>query len=210
MIRNLKIFAVALAAVLSMAAVAASAASATADLTAGASSGKLTATQASENVFTITPGAVKCKTVHGETPFTSATITTGEASISYSNCSAFGFLSATITMNACTVHGEGGAEAKTLVGKIVCPVGQEITVSTFGCVVHIPSQTVAGHTVATGAGGTPADVTTTTTWEGMKYTETAGCPNVSATATTNNGTYTGQLTVKAFNTSGTQVSLVAD
>jgi hypothetical protein len=191
MTRNLKVLSLAVVAALAMTAVMASAAQAT-KFTTSASSGTLTATQTSEQVFTTDAGTVRCSTSNQEGAFSSTSFESLEVSASYSGCKAFGFLSATVAMGNCKYKftGAGQTGGKAL-ADVVCSSG-EITVNTFGCVVHVPAQSnLSSVTFTNGAG----DVNASANLTGIHYTQTEGCPNGSGTKT--NGTLTGGATVKA-------------
>src|SRR6059036_2059114 len=102
MIRNIKLLALTALAALAVTAVAASAAQATTTFTAGSTSGTITGTQTTKQVFTTNAGKVECTTAHQEGKFTAASFTTLTVTPTYSGCTAFGFIGATVTMNGCT------------------------------------------------------------------------------------------------------------
>jgi hypothetical protein len=212
MIRNLKVLGLAVVAALALTAVIASAAQATAKFTVGASSGTIKSTQTTEQVFTTSAGTVRCTTANQEGSYTAASFTSLEVSATYSGCKAFGFLSATVAMNGCKYNFASQANETTLANvDIVCPAGKDITVTTTGCVVHVEPQTGLQHVTFQNGGGSPADdVNATATITGVKYTATSGCPGGDEGTTTANGSLTGGATVKAFNTTGTQVNLTVD
>jgi hypothetical protein len=198
---------IALVAVLAMSAVAASAANATAQLTLGSESGTLTASQLTSQVFTTTPGTVTCGTSHQEGSWsggkTKTTVTMTK--ITYSGCKAFGFLSAEVTTTGCEYIFTAGPETKTATVELKC--SGDLTVETFGCTIHVPSQKVGGHVTFD---NNASDVTATLSLSGITYTETAGCPNAPNTALTHNGTLTGSSTIIAKNTSAEPTSVQAD
>jgi hypothetical protein len=191
--RNLRALGLGLAAVFAMTAVMASAAQAT-TFTTSAASGTLTGAQTTDQVFTFDAGTARCKGFSQATSFSKTSFTSFDVIPAYSGCSAFGFTSATVSTGKCTYEYKGTTEGKATVD-IVCSSG-EITVSTTGCVVHIPAQTGLSHVKFTNGAG---DVDQNMTITGIKYTQTAGCAGGAVTKT--NGTLTGESTIKA--TSGT-------
>jgi hypothetical protein len=192
MTRKLKVLGLALVAVLAMTAVLASAAQATTTFTASESSGTVKATQTTEQVFTTEAGTVKCKTATQEGSFSSKSFTSLEVAPAYKECSAFGFLSATVTPGTCKYKFTGQASGTLATVDIVCPSG-DITVTTFGCVIHVEPQTGLNHVLFSNKAG---DVEATATISKVKYTATSGCPN-GANGTTSDGTLTGGATVSA-------------
>ena len=160
--------------------------------TTSAASGTLTGNQTTEQVFTFDAGTTRCTTFNQATSFSSNSFNTVDFIPAYSGCKAFGFISATVSTGKCTYEytGAGQTGGKTLFD-IVCSSG-EITITTPTCVVHIPAQTGLGHVgFSNGAGDINEEFTVT----GLKYEQTAGCPNGAGVKT--NGTMTGGSTIKA-------------
>jgi hypothetical protein len=191
MIRNLKALSLALGAMVVMSAALSSAAQAT-TFTASAGSGSLTGTQTTEQVFTFDAGTARCTTLNQASSFSSASFNEVDFIPAYSGCKAFGFLSATVSTGKCNYEytGAGQVGGQTIFD-IACSSG-EITINTVGCVVHIPAQTNLSHVKFSNGAG---DLNATMTITGIKYNQTAGCPNGSGVKT--NGTLTGESTIKA-------------
>jgi hypothetical protein len=209
MTRNIKVLGLAIVAALALTAVMASAAQATTTFTAGSSSGKIEAVQTTEQVFTTTSGTVRCTGATQVGSFTTASFTSLTVTPSYSGCKAFGFLSATVDTEGCTYTFTGNASGSTANVDINCPAGKEIHVTTSGCVLHVPAQTNVGHVgFKSNTSQNPDDVDAEATLTGIKYTATSGCLNPATNEPT--GTLSGGATIKAFNTSGTQVNLTVD
>lgn len=129
MIRNLKMFGRAIVAVFAISAVAASMASAD-SFTAESAPVTWTGNQQTANVFTTTVGTVKCSstTLKGTVTIVitiHVTLTPG-----HSGCTAFGF-PADIDVNGCTYQLNISPTAGVTTGTadIVCPAGQEMTVT---------------------------------------------------------------------------------
>jgi hypothetical protein len=88
-------------------------------------------------------GNVECKsgTASGTLSEASSTVS---ISGSASECSAFGFLSATVNANGCTtlVHvKEGSGDAYTGIADLVCPAGKSVVTTAGTCEMQTPPQT---------------------------------------------------------------------
>jgi hypothetical protein len=200
MTRKFKSLGVASLAVFAVMAVGMSAAQAApTDLTFGTASGTVHAGQTTEQVFTTNAGTVRCSTSTQTGSWSgNATVSTLEVTPSYSGCKAFGFLSATVDVNGCKYHFAGGENTTGLVSIKNCTnAAKDMTVTTFGCVVHVPEQGPLSHVLYTNGAG---DVDVNAQLTGIKYTATEGCPNGSGTFT--NGTLTGGATLTAKDTAG--------
>lgn len=203
MIRNLKMFGMAIVAVFAMSAVAASMASAD-SFTAEKAPVTYTGNQSEANVFTTTVGTVKCTVTTFKGTVNSTSTTTASVTPTYSGCTAFGF-PADIEVNGCEYLLHVGA-ATTGTVDVVCPVGKEITVvattsatnPTPKCIVHIKAQSGLGTVTYSNVGtGTTREVLVSVNVSGIHYTHTPGsglgaCPT-EGTSTT--GTYTGSVLV---------------
>jgi hypothetical protein len=215
MVRNFKVLGIAVIAMFAMSAVMASMASAD-KFKAESAPVTYTGNQEEQNVFTTTAGTVKCTT----TTFkgTVAVTETSEASVAptYAGCTAFGF-PAHIDVNGCTFLLKIGA-ATTGTADVVCPAGQEITVtattssvnSTLKCTVHVPAQTNLGTVTYsnTGAGATREVLVAVNLAGNVKYSHTAGtglgaCTSGSAAT----GSYKGSVKVTGENAGGTHVGV---
>ncbi len=128
--------------------------------------------------FTMDGGTAECSTGSFEGVGFSTASTELELAASYAGCTAFES-PATWSMNGCTYRSTMvvGSFPPTSVTDIICPVGKEITITTPGCVVHIPPQNNVKHVIwkNQGGGGPLLHITETITEEGIAYTETAGC-----------------------------------
>lgn len=197
MIRNLKVLGLALVALLAMTAVAASAASAAPEFHGEKAPVVFEGSQTEQHVFTTNAGTVKCTiaTFSGENATT--TSTTATLTPKYEKCTAFGFLGATVDVNACsyTFHLVANSSPATATVDINCPAGKTIDVTSTGCVLHVPAQAGLSHVTFANTGeGTARDVDATINIGSIKYTQTSGCLGGEGTFT--NGTYKGTATVK--------------
>jgi len=219
MIRKTKVLGLACVAVLAMSALGASAAQAEVKTTfdMGATSGTIEGAQVGQQVFTTDAGTVTCTTSTLSGSFTAASTTEQTATPTYGGCTAFGFVGATIAMNGCDYLFKGTTTkapepAETLATvDIICPKEKEITVTAFTCVVHVEPQTNLEHIkFVNNKTKTPDDVDAEATLTKIKYTPTSGCPGeFTPGKTTEDGTFNGKATVKAFDTSKVQTTLTA-
>lgn len=204
--RNLKVLGVALLAMFSLSAMLASAASADDQVTAEEYPATLTGSRHSgTDTLVTTAGNISCTTAnyHGTLAKASTTVT---VTPSYSGCTAFGF-PAVIDMNGCDYElhmtaGEGTEAGAT----VLCPAGQEITVTaisagTTKCTVHVKPQTVGGDVKITNTGsGSTRELTLHLNFTNIHYTHTEGtglgkCPSGTGAA----GTITALATVTGEN-----------
>ncbi len=197
-----------------------SASAANGELHAGASvnaSAVLVGHQQVENVFQVTSTLaegkgpkVRCAqatfegTVQGKAP----QVTTQELTLTptYSNCTAFG-QNATVRMNGCkyTVTGGQPEPLTALVDIAGCTAGKKIEIQTGICQVKVPDQSGLGHIVFENKAGPPEHVEAQATISGIahEYSAGIGCGHTKA-AVTNDGTYHGKVTFKAFEDDGTE------
>jgi hypothetical protein len=152
MIRNLKVLGLAFVAMLAMNAVVASAASAS-EYTCGSYECKATGSNlAGGETFTTPGGTVKCNSHYVIETINTANGTglTGpddEVTVTptYSNCTAFGFVNATVTMHGCDYVFHAGASTGGGVydntADIECPTEKPITIKAGTCLVDVPEQT---------------------------------------------------------------------
>lgn len=162
-------------------------------------------TQVGQHVFSIENGlTVKCEkaTFHGTLSAASTTIT---MSPTYTVCTAFGFLNATVNFNGCKYLFHAGEEvaADKHAGSvdIVCPAGGFIAISASTCETQIPPQTGL-NTNNIENNTSPMDATATGSLTGITYTKTKDgflCP-FAGTGTKTDGGYAGTAT--AIGTSG--------
>jgi len=186
MIRKFKTLGLALVAVLALSAVVASAASA-ANYTASSYPVTGTATSAVGNdIFTTEAGTVECAG-HFEGTLTEAS-TSLTVKAKYTGCKAFGFASATVSMNSCdylftepakqSAHNiSTGLGEWTMQADVRC-TGAPITIVAGNCEVTVGEQNPGGHATATNVATTttpthvPAHVNVKATVEGVNYTVT--------------------------------------
>jgi len=137
MIRKLQSFALLLGALLALSGLMASAAGASV-FTAEKVPATLTGVQDGPYKIEATGLAIECKSVAMQGTVESTTVETVKIIPLLSECSAFGFATATIT--------GFGAEACYLVlhangtGDLVCPAGKDVTLEAGTCTVHMPAQ----------------------------------------------------------------------
>jgi hypothetical protein len=202
MIRNLKALGLVLAAVCAMGALMASGAQAR-TFTASSYPASGSGGQKTEHVFTVQGQTVKCAKANftGELKAASHSITIFPT---YTECTAFGFLEATVTMNSChyefTIADSSTVPPTTDSVHIRCTkAGDTITVVGGTCTVHIPEQTPTVNVVdyANSEGG----VLVTSTVEGIHSSTTDGflCPLSSTNTTDTTGKYTGSTLFKGLN-----------
>lgn len=194
MIRNIKALCLAFAAVCAMSAVVAGGAQAGFTASSYPASGE--GGQTTEHVFTVQGQTVKCQTAvfTGSLAAASSEIT---ITPKYENCTAFGFLNATVHMNTCdflfTTTGSSTGEVHVLCTK----KGDSITITGGTCTVHIPEQTPTTNKIdyKNESGG----VLVTSTAEGIHASVTRGfgCPLTEASTDTS-GKYTGSSLFKGL------------
>ena len=141
MIRNIKALGLAFAAVFAMSAVMAAGAQA-AKFTASAYPANGSGGQTTEHIFHVQGQTVKCKTATFKGTLNAAS---SEITITphYTECTAFGFIGATIDMNSCDFLFTTDAVSTTVgtVHVLCSKANDSITITAGGCVVHIPPQT---------------------------------------------------------------------
>lgn len=222
MMRRYKALGVALAAVLALSALAAQVASANPLTVEGGGTVFYTGDQ-DEGLwkFDSSSGASQCPTTSIKASSSGTTVNETSYEATYSNCSAFGFVTMHWSQSGCTYKfttptkikaGEVTWHASDI--HIVCSAGKNIeyTPTSFGvsvCTRFIGSQTpTGGHVVGTNVtGGGKTDVTLDITLTGMHYTGTGGpCGN---SETHSDLTWTGSSTVRAYSNGGhtTQVGI---
>jgi hypothetical protein len=158
-------------------------------------------------------GTATCEhTVHGELSVASQTLTLKPT---FTNCTAFGFASATVAVEGCDylyhVTTKLAADKYQAHMDIVCPAGKSIKITTGTCKMEIKGQT--GLTTVdfddmTTMPESGNDVTLTDTVTGVAYTVTEDgflCPFAGTGAKVNGEFKSHQpLTLKGFNQSGVQ------
>ncbi|HEX3735701.1 MAG TPA: hypothetical protein VHU86_11195 [Solirubrobacterales bacterium] len=217
MIRNLKILGLAVVAVMAMGAVMASAALATPQFTAteypveihGAGGTGSTAEK-----FTTEAGTVECgaSTFTGTQSGASSTLTMHPT---YTECVAFGFLSAAVNTEECNyifhANTKVSTDHYTLSTDVSCPAGQSIKITASTCSAEVKAQTGLTPVNAVNdpeSGGKAEDVTVTPAVNGqIAYTVTRDgflCPfNGTGNKTGGSYTATGPVTVTGKTDPGT-------
>jgi hypothetical protein len=199
MIRNLRVLGLAFVAVLAMSAVAASAAQAVPTFTASAYPATVTGSNTIGNeVFTTEGGKVECDS-HFVSSAISGPTSTLTVTPTYTGCTAFGFLNATVTTEGCTYVFHATEKVSTGVYKhhvdVVCPTGKSIKIVAATCKAEIKAQTGLTTVKTTNlAGGT---VTVQPEVKNVAYTVTADgflCP-FGGTGNKTDGEYTGDVVV---------------
>jgi hypothetical protein len=214
MTRNLKALGLVVLAALAAMAVTASAASATAKFHSELPTHTvISGTQVGEDVFTTNAGTVRCKKATYSGLQSGAEAETVEVTPSYSECTAFGFVNATIDVNSCTYKfGITSTTPEPFEGHItICPNGGTITVTAFNCWVHVGQQgPLKGVTYTNEGSGKTRDIRVKVSLSGIHYVQTSksfpGCEEKTFT----NGTYTGEATVQGFSTENVQVGVWVD
>lgn len=204
MFRKLKTLGLCLGAVLAIGAVGASASSAAPQFHFEAEHTIITGQQTTANAFVFDVGEVKC----GVAQFagTSAVFTTTTITLTptFDNCLLDEEEEVTFTHNGCSFVFHLGANTEHLTGtmSIECPANEVIEIDAPECTITVPPQGGLGTVTYTNEG---AETTRSVVFDlgiaGIVYAEDgAGCVNEEET--TNNGTYTGKITVTGENTMG--------
>jgi hypothetical protein len=169
------------------------------------------------DVFTVKAGTVTCKSATYAGTTTSATTSEITVTPTYTECTAFGFVGATIDVPGGNkpAGANGGCDYRftpstaTSQLHIVCGAGEFITVTTFNCDVHVGSQTATGITYTNAGSGNGRDVTVNANITGLTYTQTNTsfpfCTGGAGTFT--DGKYVGKGTVFGKNTAGEAVGV---
>lgn len=209
MIRKFKTLGVALFAVLALTAVSASAASA-ASYTASAYPTTGTATSAVGNdTFKTEAGTVECAVHYQGTILEASETLTGSST--YTNCKAFGFLSATVNTNGCDGQAKaptGSGDTYTAGGNLVCPAGKVIEITAGTCKVTIGGQSSVG-TVTIVNQTASGDVTVQANLNSIAYTVTQdgfGCP-FGGTGAKTGATYVQDSPITVDSTNGASISV---
>lgn len=214
MSRNLKVLGLALVAALALTALVGSTAQANENgkFTAASYTSTGSGIDTGTHEFTAAGGSVKCShaTFSGTS---SAASTTQTITPVYEECTAFGFVGATVTMNGCdylfhlTGTGAGGSYNGNV--DLVCPENKEVTIDAGPCTIHIPGQTGLG----------PVSFTNGTSGGLSDITNHANVNNIEGTLVKNNflcfftagpftgGKYTGTTTITGKNSEGKPQSI---
>lgn len=210
MTRKLKALGVAVLAIFAISAAAASAASATPKFFSEIEDTTLTGSQgtAMANILTTDLGEMKCKVAQFDGTMGPVETTTLTLKPTYEECKLAGE-NALVTLNGCRYLFHLGENTETFEAKmdIECPAGEKIVIDTPECATTIPPQAGLGEVKFTNEGAaTTRAVVADLKIGGIDYVEHgAGCAN--ETVTTNNGTYTGLITVKGENAAEEHVGI---
>jgi hypothetical protein len=183
MIRNFKALGLALVAVFAMSAVVASAAQANQFSSAGNVSVAISAAQSTTHKFTVDGSSVTCTTAtFASTGEVSSPSKTVKVHPTYSGCTAFGFVGATVTTTGCDYILAVGTKITENVSyngsiELTCETGKKITISAGGvCEATVSGpQTFTGITYTNESGKVTAAANVT----GIKTVKTKdgfGCP----------------------------------
>src|SRR4051794_36903178 len=202
--KHLKTIGLAILAIMAVSALGVASASA-AEFHASVLGAKVSGEQVESHKFTLTGSSITCKVAKftGETEGTlsggSYNTPTTKAHPEYSECTAFGFLGATVDTTGCIY--EFHAQTGTVDLKSCTKGGIIVTASSaFGkCVMENPNQNgINGQSWVTGGTSPNRDITATANATNIKAkvtTSTGICPLTVGEHT--NGTYTGTTTMKA-------------
>ena len=207
MIRNLKSLGLALVAVLAMSAVVASAAQAVPSFTASAYPATGTGSnKAGSETFTTEAGTVQCDS-HFEGTLTEASSTL-TITPKYSECTAFGFLNATVETEGCTYVFHATEQVSAGVYNshvdVVCPEGKSIKIVAATCKAEVKSQNGLTTAKSTNSGSSVTvqpnvtNIAMTVTQDGF------GCPFSGTGAKT--GSYHGDVLVSRVGGGSVSVS----
>lgn len=206
MIRKIKALGLAIAAVAAMSlAGAAAAQGAELHAASGGATTVIEGVQTTQHVLRITPPngpAVTCSQAFfaGAAAKTSQELTmTGQ----YTGCTAFGQV-ANVAMNGCkyTITGAGKLALSAQVDIVGCTSGKQIEIQTAICQITVPEQsTIAGLVIFSNAGGlpVPAHINASIGLSGIAYQLHGVVCGHAVTTTTNDATYQGNATFKAYN-----------
>jgi hypothetical protein len=215
--RRIKTVGAVFIAVFAITAIAAAAASA-AKVELGSSEAKVEAEQIEGvHIFSVDGSNVECKEAKFVSP---GNVLNGATKVVvhpvYNSCSAFGFVSATVTTTGCnyelTAANESPASSMKFPGTLVVNCGTgHITIAAGTCEAQVGNQTVSSGLTFENTTVSPMDVDFNVVNAPVATNKTADgflCP-FNGTGTTT-GTYNGKTTVRAFNVvGGAQVNLTA-
>jgi hypothetical protein len=173
----------------------------------------LSGSQIGEDVFTFNAGTVKCKSATYSGTRSTSTTTTIRLAPSYSECTAFGFVGATVHMNKC----EYDYVTKYILDQsvswidIVCPESKVIEVTAFNCALTIGPQKERTTFTPTVIGSTPSRLLKLALKiTGIAYVQHSksfpGCSS-NETKPRTEGSYQAEVTVSGTNTEGSKVDL---
>jgi hypothetical protein len=210
---NLKSLGLILAAVFAISAASASAASAVPIFHSEIEDTILTGSQGTEvaNVLTTDKGELKCKVVKFNGTWGVTTNTTLTLKPTYEECK-MGGVTTYVTVNECAYVFHLGLNTETFESKmdLECPDGKQLVVEAGFCTITIPPQAGLQQVTFTNEGeGTTRSIVADVNVGGIDYKE-HGAECGSEEVTTNNGKYTGQITVKGEKANEEHVGIWVD
>jgi hypothetical protein len=180
--RKLKVFGVLAIAVFALTAIAAANASAAPKFTTTAAGGTLTGAKTTNQVFKINGGTTTCTGAATDGTIAASGSTTQEVTVTYSGCTAFGFVNTDISPATYLFSANGEVAIKNTI--TITPTGAGCTV-TVGETSNQNLKSVSFDTGVVSGGFTGIEETSAVS--GITYTSTGGLCGSSGT----NGTYTG-------------------
>jgi hypothetical protein len=159
--------------------------------------------QTSGHVFTTNAGTVTCTEAEFSGNQAAKTVGTVQVTPEYDDCTAFGFLGATVDEKSCTYT--FNATGPPLHGGVTidCSGSDKITVSVFGCTVTVGPQTVGTVAYTNTGSGSSRTVDVKAEVSGLTYTQSGFLCGGSGTFS--NGTYTGDTEMKGSSGGATGV-----
>lgn len=156
----------------------------------------------SNMVFSVNAGTITCSTVTGSGTMVGKTFKEATATPTFSGCTAFGFVNATVDTNGCSNVITADIEVH-----LVCPAGKTMQVTAFNCWISIPPQSATSVEYVNTGSGSSRTILARESGTGIHYTQTSksfpGCSN----GTFTNGTATGEILTKGTDTAGKQVGI---
>jgi hypothetical protein len=163
----------------------------------------LTGQQTTANELSLDVGLFQCQTIQFGGTIAVPTTTTFSLTPKFEGCILDG-MEALFTHNGCNWRFHVGPNEEHLTGTVdfVCPDNQVMQIDSPACVVTIPPQAgLQGVTYGNENAGETRSIVLGISLGGIDYVEHGnGCAN--NTETTNNGTYTGKVTVTGEGTMG--------
>jgi hypothetical protein len=212
--RNLKSLGTAVLAVCALSAVTASAASADPIFHSEVGHTILTGSQgaAEASVLTTDKGELKCQIVKVKGTMAAATTTTMTLIPTYENCKMDG-VTTFVTFNGCAYLFHLGLNTETFESKmdLECPEGKQLVIEAGFCTITIPPQAALQQVTFTNEGaGTTRSVIADLNVSGIHYEEHGAECGGEENKTTNNGTITGEITVRGENAALGHVGIWVD
>jgi hypothetical protein len=162
-----------------------------------------TGEQETQIVFTVNAGTIKCNKLSGQGTMAGKTFTEATTTPVYSECTAFGFLNATINMNGCHFVITADIEVH-----MICPAGQMMVVKAGNCTVKVGPQSATSVEYETVGTGSKREIIAREEGSGIHYLQEDGflCPGTGS-GTFTDGKAVGSVRTKGENTEGKQVGI---